>query len=242
MRVPRIYLDASLQTGQRIPLTDHAFRHVVTVLRLKTGAELLLFNGEGGQYQATIASLSRRECLVDIGAFESIERESPVHIHLGQGVSKGERMDFVMQKSVELGVAAITPIKTERTVVNLKAERRTKRLAHWQQVVVAACEQSGRNQLPDLANVHRLADWLVQVTDYPQKILLAHDAETSIAELKVEQNVAVLIGPEGGLSPDEKELAESHGFTPIRMGPRIMRTETACLAALAVIQAHSGGF
>ena len=238
-RVPRIFHPAPLQGQHELRLDDQAAQHVAKVLRLGTGAELVLFDGRGGQYRANILAVERREVRVRLGNFEAVEIESPLQITLAQGVSKGERMDFTIQKAVELGVSRIVPLDTERSVVNLKGERREKKMAHWQGVIISACEQCGRNHLPELLPWQGLSQWLERGPD-GQGLLLDHRAPTGLADLGELRDITLLIGPEGGLAPQEREQAYLAGYQGLRLGPRVLRTETASLAAIAVLQARLG--
>jgi len=216
--------------------------HLTKVLRLRVGDALVLFNGEGGEYVARVAAVGRRSTRIEVGEFVEGERESPLELILLQGVSRGERMDYTVQKAVELGVTRIVPVLTERTVVNLKGERQEKRRAHWQGVVHSACEQSGRNRVPAVAALRPFAQAVAEAAG-GLKLVLHHRAETSLETLPVPQGpVSLLIGPEGGLSAQEITTAEAAGFVPLRLGPRVLRTETAALAAISVLQWRWGDF
>ncbi len=238
MRIPRIYQPVALRRGQLIELDGQAAVHLTRVLRLRAGDALVLFNGEGGEFTARLVEAGRRSARIEVGEFIDRELESPLQLVLAQGVSRGERMDYTVQKAVELGVSRILPLETVRSTVNLDGERRVKRRAHWQGVVNAACEQSGRNRVPVVEPVRGLADWLAEVTDEPGlKLVLHHRAEQSLAELPPPEGpVTLLVGPEGGLSEEEIEAALACGFQPLRLGHRVLRTETAALAAMSVLQ------
>jgi len=243
MQRHRVYTGQPLQPGVAVILEDSPARHLTQVLRLKPGAEITLFNGDGHDYSARLDAVSRRvtSAMVD-QRLEPAEAPTPLQIHLAIGISKGERMDFAIQKAVELGVAYITPLITERCMVRLPGERQEKRLQHWRQVIISACEQSGRRHIPALNPVTSLTDWL-QSRSTKSGILLDHRAEHTLHELDPPAGeVTLLIGPEGGLSADERDLARSTGFNSVRMGPRVMRTETAPLAAIAAIQTLWGDF
>ena len=202
-----------------------------------------LFNGRGGEYAARIERINKDEVAVSITGFVDIECESRLRIVLAQGISSGERMDYTLQKAVELGVAAIQPIAAKRSVVKLAGERADRRVAHWQGVVASACEQCGRNQVPLVAPVERLENWLARpVAEGTLRLMLAPDAEMSFASIRPTGPVQLLIGAEGGLDPQEMIAAQQAGFQAVRMGPRVLRTETAGLAALAVMQAMWGDF
>ncbi len=236
MRIPRIYTPAPLQSGTTIELDENGFSHAVRVLRLTEGSPLILFNGEGGEYAATLCDVEKKRASAAIGAHSPRECESPLPIMLGQCISRGEKMDFTIQKAVELGVSEIVPLFSERCGVKLDKERSDKRTSHWQNTIISACEQSGRNRLPRLHTPLSLEQWLGTVTA-SCKLVLDPCASHSLAQLpKPEKNLALLIGPEGGLSDAEIERAIKSGFTGIRLGPRILRTETAGLVALSSIQ------
>lgn len=237
MRVPRIYLPVPLSAGASIPLPSAAFKHVVRVLRLKSGAALTLFNGTGGEFQAVLDTVTRHAATVRIDTFIAREVESSLPVLLVQGVSRGERMDYTLQKAVELGVTAILPVLTAHSVVNLEAERLCNRLYHWRSVVVNACEQCGRNRLPALLEPLSLTDWLQAGHRQNPGLVLDPLARQALRDItRPAGSVSLLIGPEGGLSRAEIALAEATGFTAVRLGPRIMRTETVGLAALTAVQ------
>jgi len=223
-------------------LPEAAARHAVTVLRLQVGDTLNLFNGSGGEYSARLVAVSKREARVRLIEFLATERESPVDITLALGISAGERMDYSLQKATELGVAAIQPLATERSVVRLAGERADKRLAHWQHVVTAACEQCGRNRVPAVAPVQKLDAYLAAVDRSQRLLMLSPDAATPLKTARQSACVVLLIGAEGGFAPAEYAAAQASGFEPVRLGPRILRTETAPVAALAVLQALWGDF
>ncbi len=236
MRIPRIYLPQPLSSGIRIALDENAQRHVVQVLRLKSGHPLVLFNGQGGEFEAQLVQVTKREALVQVGAFHSIQRESRLDTHLGLGISKGERMDFGLQKAVELGVTDITPLFTEHCVVQLADKRMAKKHAHWQAVIISACEQAGRNTIPTLHSAKSFYQWLDTVAA-TTKLILDPEAGTTLSEIQVPKPEVVLtIGPEGGFSQNEIEQARATGFQGVTLGPRILRTESAALAGLAAVQ------
>jgi 16S rRNA (uracil1498-N3)-methyltransferase len=239
MRIPRIFHPQPLIANSRITLDDNAARHVAKVLRLGPGAALILFDGGGGDYPATITDLNKRQVIVETGAERIVDRESPLHITLAQGISKGERMDYTIQKAVELGITRIAPITTERSVVNLKGERLEKKLAHWQGIIISACEQCGRNILPKLLPLQTLDSWL-QNDLQGSGLLLDHRADSSMSSLQAVDTVTLLIGPEGGLSEQERQRAVSAGYKGLRLGPRVLRTETAALTVLAALQSRWG--
>lgn len=240
MRIPRVFVDQELRSGATLSLDGRAARYVTQVLRLRDGQTLTLFDGNGSDYRATVTRASKRECGVAVGELASTEAPGRLLVHLGIGVSRGERMDFAIQKAVELGVAAITPLFTERCVVRLAGERLQQRLMHWHGVVISACEQCGRSRLPQVTAPTSLDDWLAA---HPRGLVLQHRGDATLATLPPPATpLPLLIGPEGGLTDDEVAQARAAGFTPVRLGPRILRTETAPLAALAAIQALWGDF
>ena len=236
----RLYCDLPLSPGAEIVLPEAAARHALTVLRLQTGDTLNLFNGEGGEFRASLVAVSKREARVRLLEFHAAERESPLEITLALGISAGERMDYSLQKATELGVSAIQPRATERSVVKLAGERADKRLQHWQHVVIAACEQCGRNRVPAVAPVQKFYAYLAAVERNQRRLLLSPDAATPLKRVPPAASVVLLVGAEGGLAPAECEAAEASGFEPVSLGPRILRTETAPVAALAVLQALWG--
>lgn len=240
MRIPRIYQPGALSSGIDADLDERAVHHIATVLRLRIGDPLVVFDGLGHEFHASICEVGKRQVRVSIGAAIVAARESPLHTVLAQGVSRGERMDYTIQKAVELGVQRVTPLLTEHTVVNLAGERRDKRAQHWSGIVIGACEQCGRSVLPQIDNLQKFDQWLSSAnTDI--KLILHHAGEKSLAELPVQcSSVTLLVGPEGGLSDDEVTRARRAGFLSLRLGPRILRTETAGMAALAALQARWG--
>ncbi len=244
MRLTRVYVDAPLAAGTRVTLEGGAASHVTRVLRLRVGEALTLFNGAGGEYAAGIEQVHDGGVAVTIGEQRAIERESPLTLTLAQGVSRGERMDLVVQKATELGVSGIVPLFTERSVVRLGAQQAERKLNHWRAITIAACEQSGRNRLPNVAPPLSLADWLRSGADRDGGRLLLSPAATARIDVppRPATSVTVLIGPEGGLTNAEQEAAVAAGFLPVRLGPRVLRTETAAIAALALLQRAFGDF
>ncbi len=238
-RIPRIYHPEPLQGSREVQLSEQAAQHVGRVLRLGVGAELILFDGLGGEYTACLVESSRRHVRAKLLGFVARDSESPLSITLAQGVSKGERMDYTLQKAVELGVTHIVPLDTERSVVNLKGERREKKMAHWQGVIISACEQCGRNTIAQLLPWQSLDDWLASSVD-GVGLLLDHRAETGLEGLSPATALTLLIGPEGGLSGSERTLASTRGYQGVRLGPRVLRTETAALTAIAILQSRWG--
>ena len=242
MRLTRVYVDAPLTPGERVALEGSAATHITRVLRLRPGDALTLFNGQGGEYAASIAEARGGRLSVAVGEAQPIERESALGLTLAQGVSRGERMDLVVQKATELGVGGIAPVFTERSVVRLSAPQAARKLEHWRAIAVSACEQSGRNRLPQLSAPVPLADFLKAAAP-GTRLLLSPEGAVRIQDLpRPAAAVTVLIGPEGGLTEAERAAAVAAGFTPVRLGPRVLRTETAAIAALSVLQSAFGDF
>lgn len=242
MPTPRFYLDQPLAQGARFSLPPGAARHAARALRLAPGDEIVLFDGRGGEYAARIERIQKDAVAVSVTGYEPVERESTLRVHLAQGISGGERMDYTLQKAVELGVDAIQPIAARRSVVKLDGERADRRVAHWQGVVASACEQCGRNRVPPVATPRSLADWLA--TPRAGRLLfLSPSAATRLADLPAPTATDSLVaGPEGGFEGDELAALEAVGAISIRLGPRVLRTETAALAALAAMQTLWGDF
>ncbi|HEY0675677.1 MAG TPA: 16S rRNA (uracil(1498)-N(3))-methyltransferase [Immundisolibacter sp.] len=242
MRIPRLYVDQPLESGADCALGQRAHDHAVKVLRLRAGDALCLFNGQGGEFAAVLARGADGALLAQVGEFTPDRRESPLAVRLVQGISRGERMDYTLQKAVELGVADIVPVVTEHTVLRLEGERAQRRLAHWRGVVVAACEQSGRTRVPPVAEPCGLEEYLARDDAAAGTgLLLDPSAPQALATLQdLRDPVSVLIGPEGGLSAAERQLAQAAGYRPVRMGPRVLRTETAAVVALSLLQALAG--
>lgn len=251
MNLPRFYCREALSPGAHIELPEPVARHAVRVLRLPPGAPMILFDGRGGEYFAHIERITKDKVFAELAAWNDVERESPLAVTLVQALQAGEKMDFTIQKAVELGVRDIVPVESRRSVLKLAGERAAKRVAHWQGVAAAACEQCGRNQVPLVAPLERLDQWLARpVGDDCVRLMLAPGAAQTLAELmpankeqmREQMQVQLLIGAEGGLDPQEVIAAQQAGFRAVRLGPRILRTETAGLAALAALQVLWGDF
>jgi 16S rRNA (uracil1498-N3)-methyltransferase len=241
MRLTRVYVDAELEPGGRLSLTGGAAGHLTRVLRLRPKATLTLFNGRGGEFAATIERVRGSEVTVTVGEHESIERESPFPLTLAQGVSRGERMDLVVQKATELGVARLVPVLTERSIVRLDEQQSDRKSNHWRAVAIAACEQCGRNRLPEVGLPTQLREFLRQPAGDSVRLLLSPSATQRIEDVpRPARGVTVLIGPEGGLSHAELEDALTAGFSAVNLGPRILRTETAAIASLTLLQREFG--
>lgn len=240
MREIRIYQSGSYHAGQTIELSPEAGHHVAVVLRMQVGENITLFAGDNREFNATIVDVRKKQVQVHIGHEEHVDRESPIEIHLAQAISKGERMELVMQKAVELGVASITPIISMRCSVKIDRERLAKKVQSWQAIVIAACEQCGRNTVPIVQEPKHLHDF-VQESTQGFKLVLNPEASKSWREYTFKPSpITLLIGPEGGLSESEIQLAQEHDFHGLSLGPRILRTETAAITAISLVQAIAG--
>jgi len=242
MRLTRIHVDAPLAPGQRVPLPAPAARHLLRVLRLGIGAPCVLFNGDGHDYHARIVTADKRGGDVEIIDVETNHSESPLHLWLVQALARGEKMDFIVQKATELGASAIIPVVSERSEVKLDGARADKRLAHWRSVILSACEQSGRARIPVLHAPQPLAQLSTILPTHSARYWLDPEADPRLADASIAPGTPVVlaIGPEGGFSPRDAHALTTAGFTGARLGPRILRTETAGLAALAILQARYG--
>lgn len=242
MRIPRLFVDVPMQAGDQIELPSDAAHYVSKVLRLKAGRPLLIFNGQGGEYQAALKTVDKKSVTVDVETFSDVDRESPLKVELAIGISRGDRMDWVVQKATELGVTAITPLFTERTEVKLDASRQASRLQHWQQVAVSACEQSQRTRVPVVSPPRRFGDFLDDC-NAQHKLVLHPSAEgAGLNPQEAIDSVCVLVGPEGGFSEAEIDSALMAGFRAWQVGPRVLRTETAPVVALSILQALWGDY
>ncbi|AIR88386.1 16S rRNA (uracil(1498)-N(3))-methyltransferase [Pseudomonas cremoricolorata] len=239
MRLSRFFIDAPLSLGEH-DLPEAQAHYIGRVLRMNPGDAVQLFDGSGQEFLGQLLEVGKKTVRVALDQVLPGQTDSPLHIHLGQGVSRGERMDWAIQKATELGVTAITPIVSERCEVRLKDERADKRLAHWRQVAISACEQCGRSTLPQINPPQTLAEWLGS-TEADLKLVL-HPVAAPLTSHAKPARLAFLIGPEGGLSDAEVDQASAAGFHPARLGPRVLRTETAPVVALAVAQQLWGDF
>lgn len=242
MRLTRAYVDMPLAVGERIVLPDAVATHLIRVLRLAEGAACVFFNGDGRDYDARLLSAGKRGAEAAITAARDVDNESSLRIVLVQGIARGEKMDLILQKATELGVAGIVPVWAERTEVKLDVQRTQKRVAHWRSVIVAACEQSGRARIPDLAAPASLTEAANGLAGDALKLTLDPEGERSSQTLDTPgpRTVAIAIGPEGGWSPRDRDTLRAAGFVGLRLGPRILRTETAGLAAIAALQSRFG--
>lgn len=242
--MPRFHCDLPLAPGRQVELPPDAARHAVGALRLRDGDAVTLFNGDGAEYPARL-ELRGKAVFARIAECLSPQRESPLGVRLAQGISSGERMDITLQKAVELGVTALQPLMMRRTVVRLSEDKAERRLRHWRGVVIAACEQCGRNHIPPLAPIEEALVWLKSeaVLAAPQRFILDPEGEARLGDLVPPTGPILLwAGPEGGFDPVERQAARNAGFVGLRLGPRVLRTETAALAALAALQARWGDF
>ncbi|AIR63863.1 16S rRNA (uracil(1498)-N(3))-methyltransferase [Cedecea neteri] len=240
MRIPRIHHPENLSVGQDVALSEDASNHVGRVLRMGAGQAIQLFDGSNQVFDAEIVQADKKSVRVKILASNEDDRESPLWLHLGQVMSRGEKMEFTIQKAVELGVNEITPLFSERCGVKLDAERLNKKLQQWQKIAIAACEQCGRNRVPDIRPAMDLAAWCAEQDD-ALKLNLHPRASASINTLpQPVERVRLLIGPEGGLSADEIAMTAEHQFTDILLGPRVLRTETTALTAITALQVRFG--
>jgi 16S rRNA (uracil1498-N3)-methyltransferase len=238
-RAPRVFVEQELRAGAKIGLPAAAAHHVARVLRLREGETVTLFDGRGGEYGAKVFMPGRGHVVAEVGEKRAIERESPLAVTLVQAVSAGEKMDYTIRKAVELGVAAIQPVFAEKSVVRLAGERAAKRLEHWQRVAIAACEQCGRNRVPLVREPLPLARYRPEAA--ATKLLLSPLAGKGLRELS-KAPLILAVGPEAGFAEEEEAQLERAGFVPVRLGPRVLRTETAALAALAALNALHGDF
>lgn len=240
MRIPRFYIDHPLVVDNTIDASFELAHYMFNVLRLRIGSPIVVFNGNGSDYPSEIVDIQKRKASILVNAQIALSAESPLHLHLGQGVSKGERMDIALQKAVELGVTEITPIITENCNVKLDPQRWQKKHDAWAKLIISACEQSQRNILPTLHQPVSMQQWLGQTSDL-DKIILAPGAKTYLSSLsKPQKGFRIVIGPEGGLSEQEVYTATQTGYTSVNIGNRILRTETAAIASIAILQANYG--
>jgi len=247
MRLTRVFVDAPLATNALLPLPDGPAQHLARVLRAKAGDPLIMFNGLGGEYAGQVESVHRHKVVVRIGALDPVERESPLATTLLQGVARGEKMDQILQKATELGVTRVIPVATLRGNVRLDVDAAHRKQQHWQGVVIAACEQSGRTRVPQVSQPMPLAAALAAVDAELRLVMIPDDSAASLHSLLAAMatagthgSVALLVGPEGGLDAAEIHAAQLCQFTACRFGPRVLRTETAALAVLAALQFSSG--
>ncbi len=242
MRVPRIYQAISLRDKQEIELDAAASQYLLKVLRLREGANLVIFNGLGDSYEAVLTNSAGKHAVIKLLQAVDAKTESPLQLHVGLGISKGERMDYAIQKLVETGVQSITPLLTEYTVVKLDSKREQSRRQHWQGIIVSACEQCGRSVLPSLHGVSEISQWIASISAECKLVFDTSGTTRLNAIQPAPTSVCVLIGPEGGLSEQEVIQASHHGFRVVQLGPRILRTETAAVAISAALQTLWGDY
>lgn len=242
MRIPRIHLADALAPGDVVQLPEQAGEHVARVLRMESGHPVILFNGDGCEYDARLAAIAKRAVTAQVIERRVVSRESPLALTLAQGVARGEKMDWILQKATELGVRHIAPVVTERTEVRLDEDRAERRVAHWREVIASACEQCGRTELPTIDAPRKLATWAASLPDDgTARYALLPDGDTSLRDIGASVTAAILVvGPEGGFSDHDEAVLRAAGFKGLRLGPRVLRTETAGLAAIAALQAVVG--
>ena len=242
MRLTRVYVDEPVTAGKRLVVAGSAANHIARVLRLRSGDALTVFDGSGGEFGARVEEFRKDAVVVSVAEHRTLDRESPLSLTLAQGISRGERMDWIIQKATELGASRIVPVFTKRSVVRLDDKQAERKLQHWRAIAVSACEQCGRNRLPDVAPPVDFFDVLpAGLSPGETRLLLSPTGDLRIDGLRdVGKGITVLIGPEGGLEDVEQEAAVAAGFQAVRMGPRVLRTETAAIAALTIIQRYFG--
>jgi len=241
MRLTRIHTPGPLHTGEQTALSAAGAYHVARVLRLRAGAPLIVFDGNGGEFRAEVFAIEGNDVSVSVGEHVHGTAESPLKITLTQGISRSERMDWALQKATELGVKTIVPVLTARSVVRLDEKQSAKKQEHWRNIVIGACEQCGRNRVPDVLAPLTLRNHFAKSVKEGLRLVLSPNAPASLAGLtSMPSKVELLIGPEGGLDDDELLQAETAGYMPVRLGPRVLRTETAAVTALSVLQAMWG--
>ena len=249
MRLTRVYVEAPVAAGKRLVIAGSAANHITRVLRLRSGDALTVFDGSGGEFGARIEEFRKDSVVVTVEEHRPLDRESPLPLTLAQGISRGERMDWIIQKATELGTSRIVPLFTKRSVVRLDEKQADRKLQHWRAIAIAACEQCGRNKVPELAAPIDFFDVLPADASGATRLLLSPTGDLRIedledmgqnAPLNMRRGITVLIGPEGGLEDVEQEAALAAGFKAVRLGPRVLRTETAAIAALTIIQRYFG--
>lgn len=234
MRIPRIYLNQTLDVGLSIELSIEAHRHVVNVLRLHEADKLILFNGEGTEFLSSIIRIEKKKSIIQLEQERNNITTSPLNIELGLSLIKNDKLDFAIQKSVELGVSSITPLAAERSTIKLDSKRELKRQAHWQGIIQSACEQSGRNHLPTLNPIHSISDWLS--TSTTPGIVFEPTATIALSKINITDKVRIIIGPEGGFTEKELQSITEVGFNKVKLGPRVLRAETAAITAITSLQ------
>ncbi|HYX64924.1 MAG TPA: 16S rRNA (uracil(1498)-N(3))-methyltransferase [Burkholderiales bacterium] len=238
--MPRFYVDEALRPGSTCVLSEDSAHHAMHVLRIRPGDAVTLFNGRGGEYPSRVAAIERRKVMVDVLSHDPVERESPLHVTLVQGVSAGEKMDFTIRKAVELGVAEIRPVLAAASVARPKAERAAARHGHWQRIAISACEQCGRNRIPAVHSLLPVAEY--RPANEATRILLSPRSQLAFTKVEFKETILLAAGPEAGFNAEEEAAFARAGFVPAQLGPRVLRTETAALAAIAALSALKGDF
>lgn len=242
MRTPRIYQSQPLLEGKTVQLDENGSRHLAKVLRLENGNPVILFNGTGGEYHGQIEQIDSKKVKVFLDFFNDADRCGSLHIHLGQVISKGDHMDYALQKAVELGVSEITPLFSQHCTVRLKGQRLTKKVEQWRHLLIAACEQSGLNIIPTLNEPQSLDNWCDSAESEAKWILHTEDLPSNPFQAQAPESLCFAVGPEGGFNEEEVSQAKEKGFQCITLGPRVWRTETAPVVMLSLIQMHWGDF
>jgi 16S rRNA (uracil1498-N3)-methyltransferase len=240
MRLTRVYVDAELRSGAIVELPRETAQHVAKVLRARTGDQIVIFNGDGREYAGAIDSIRGSRVTAAVSEGEGVDRESPLGVTLVQCIPRGDRMDFIVQKATELGMRRLVPVLSQRSVVRLDAEQSESKATHWRAVAVNACEQCGRTKLPVIDTPVPLVNYLGSAAAAPRRLVLDPDIEPSDMPERIEGSVEIAIGPEGGFADEELEAFRLAGFVGVRLGPRILRTETAAIAALTWLQTRYG--
>ncbi len=241
MRLSRVYVAEPLTEHAEYILTGATGHYLSSVLRVHDGNPLVVFNGQGGEFEAKVQSVQNEKVRIRTGSYVAVELESPLTIFLGHSICRGDRSDYVIQKATELGVARVDPLVTERTTVRLESHRAVRRVAHWQSIAVKACEQCGRNRVPEVSSVKHIVNWFSEQRDNSSRLVFQRNARRRISGISSPTGpVVLLVGPEGGLTSSELKLAASAGFAAVHLGPRTMRADTACVAALTVLQLRFG--
>jgi len=240
MPIPRLFQNLALREGETLTLSLNATHYLAHVRRLQEGDSLLIFNGEGGEYQAQVLQIKKEKLTLKLGLYQEVKNEPELHLELAQGIARGEKMDLIIQKAVELGIKKIIPLFTERSTVKLESDKREKRRQHWQSVAISACEQSGRAWVPSVILPQNLSAWLKDFQGQGLTLSPASTNRVSQLEIPKDRHLTLLVGPEGGLSEAEVCLAEQKKFLALNLGPRILRTETAALVAITALQTRFG--
>lgn len=243
MRTPRLYIAKAIERGEMVTVTGQTAHHVIQVLRLRPGATIRLFNGHGQEWNAVLLESKRAEIYLEVSTPVETIAASSLSITLAQGVARNDRMDFILQKSVELGVSSIQPLWMQRCQARIRGERLEKRMKHWQGIIISACEQCGRSTLAEIYKPEDYTGWIIKQNKSALGLMLQPDSTQVLHDLRPQgREIVVLVGPEGGLTPEEQRLAVLSGFTGIRLGQRILRTETAAISALASMHTLWGDF